>query len=215
MSMAADPADREDVGTDLSEQDCEAEVQYGRFTMSGFQFRFGVCSVLIGLALLMAGCSQQGPAAPSQAGGATNVSGMLAAEAPATPPFNLEAALRDVNGGPGFGLVKFRQPKDADLIVYLDAWVRDLSPNTAYLLQRAVDTVVDGSCTSTSWLTLGKGLTPEPILTDDRGFGRAELFRALPDNLEGTAFDIYFRVIESATSAVVLQSGCYEYVASR
>jgi hypothetical protein len=153
--------------------------------------------------------------APSQAGGATNVSGLLAAGAPATPPFNLEAVLRDVNDGPGFGLVKFRQPNDAELIVYLDAWVRDLSPNTAYQLQRAVDPVVDGNCTSTSWLTLGKGLTPEAILTDDRGFGRAELFRALPDNLEGTTFDIYFRVIESATSAVVLQSGCHQYVPSR
>src|SRR5262245_25156513 len=112
--------------------------------MSFFQFRSGVfrtrgsamgrisgvCSVLIGFALLMAGCSQQGLTAPSQTGRATNVSGMRAAGAPATPPFNLEAVLRDVNDEPGFGLVKFRQPKDAELIVYLDAWVRDLSPHT-------------------------------------------------------------------------------------
>lgn len=175
----------------------------------------GVCSVLIGFALLMAGCSRQGPTAPSPAGSAAGVPGLTAAGAPATPPFNLEVVLRDVNDGAGFGLVKFRQPKDEELIVYLDAWVRGLSPNTAYLLQRAVDTVVDGNCTSTSWLTLGKGLTPGAIVTDDRGTGRAELFRALPDNLEGTAFDIYFRVIQSATSAVVLQSGCYEYVPSR
>jgi hypothetical protein len=175
----------------------------------------GVYGVLIGFALLLAGCSGQGPAAPSQAGSAAGVPGMLAAGAPATPPFNLEAVLRDVNGGPGFGLVKFRQPKDEELIIYLDAWIRGLSPNTAYLLQRAVDTVVDGNCTSTSWLTLGKGLTPETIITDERGIGRAELFRALPDNLEGTTFDIHFRVIESETSAVVLQSGCYQYVPSR
>jgi hypothetical protein len=175
----------------------------------------GVCSVLIGFALLVAGCSGQGPTAPSPAGSAAGVPGMLAAGAPATPPFNLEAVLRDVNGGPGFGLVKFRQPKDGELVIYLDAWVRDLSPNTEYLLQRAVDTVVDGNCTSTSWLTLGKGLTPETIVTDERGTGRAELFRALPDTLEGTTFDIHFRVIESETSAVVLQSGCYQYVPSR
>lgn len=173
------------------------------------------CGALIGFALLMAGCSGRGPTAPSHAASAPAVPGTLTAAAAATPPFNLEAVLRDVNDGSGFGLVKFRQPNDADLIVYLDAWVRDLSPNTAYLLQRAVDTVVDGSCTSTSWLTLGKGLTPEPILTDDRGFGRAELFRALPDNLEGTPFDIHFRVIQRETSAVVLQSGCYDYVPSR
>ena len=175
----------------------------------------GICSVLIAFALLMAGCSQQGLTGPTQAGSATKGPDLLAAGGPATPPVNLEAVLRAVGDGPGFGLVKFRQPKDEALVVYLDAWVRDLSGNTPYLLQRAVDTVVDGNCTSGSWLTLGKGLTPEPIVTDERGVGRAELFRALPDNLEGTPFDIYFRVIESSTSAVVLQSACYEYVASR
>jgi hypothetical protein len=74
---------------------------------------------------------------------------------------------------------------------------------------------VDGTCTSTTWPTLGKGLTPEAIVTDDRGTGRAELFRGLPDNLEGTPFDIYFQVIESESGAVALQSGCYEYVPSR
>src|SRR5437660_3918851 len=72
---------------------------------------------------------------------------------PETPNFNLEVVLR----GDGFGLVKFRQPNDADKIVYLDTWVRDLAPNTSYLLQRAVDTNVDDDCTSTGWLTLGKG----------------------------------------------------------
>jgi hypothetical protein len=101
------------------------------------------------------------------------------------------------------------------LIIYLDPWVRDLSPNTPYLLQRAVDTNVDANCTSTAWLTLGKGATPETIVTDDRGTGRAELFRMLPDSTEGTRFDIQFRVIESNTSAVALESGCYEFVASR
>jgi hypothetical protein len=175
----------------------------------------GVCGVLIGVALLTAGCSRQGPTAPSPGERAAGVPDVLASAAPATPPFNVEAVLRDVNDGRSLGLVKFRQPKDEDLIVYLDAWVRDLSPDTAYFLQRAVDTVVDGNCTSTSWLTLGKGLTPEAIVTDDSGTGRAELFRGLPDNLEGTSFDISFRVIASDTSAVVLQSGCYEYVASR
>ena len=44
---------------------------------------------------------------------------------PETPHFNLEVVLR----GEGFGLVKFRQPNDADRTVYLDTWVRDLAPN--------------------------------------------------------------------------------------
>src|SRR5688572_33500819 len=96
----------------------------------------GVGKVVTVCAALAAGCSQQSPTAPSRSG-AANVSGMLAAT-PATPPFHLEAVLRGVNDGPGFGLVKFPQPSDADLAVYLDAWVRDLSPNTAYELQRAV-----------------------------------------------------------------------------
>ena len=38
---------------------------------------------------------------------------------PATPNFNLEVILRPLASGPdnGFGLVRFRQPKDADKIV--------------------------------------------------------------------------------------------------
>src|ERR671937_2975434 len=80
---------------------------------------------------------------------------------PETPPFNIEVILRDVAGGPGFGHVEFRQPNDADKIVYLDTWVRDLAPNHAYLLQRAVDTNLDGTCTSAAWLTLGKGLVAQ------------------------------------------------------
>src|SRR5262245_13456228 len=66
---------------------------------------------------------------------------------PEMPPFNLEVILRDVAAGPGFGHVKFRQPNDTDRIIYLDTWVRDLVPNHGYLLQRAVDTSLDGSCT--------------------------------------------------------------------
>ena len=63
---------------------------------------------------------------------------------PATPNFNLQVILRPVEGATdsGFGLVKFRQPKDADKIVYLDVWVRNLAPNHSYSLQRAVDTNV-------------------------------------------------------------------------
>ena len=49
---------------------------------------------------------------------------------PETPSFNLEVVLR----GEGFGLVKFRQPNDEAFIVYLDVWLRDLAPNTSYLL---------------------------------------------------------------------------------
>ena len=158
--------------------------------------------LLATLALTWAGCSTDltvpnETAAPSYAWG------------PETPHFNLEVILR----GDGFGLVKFRQPNDGNLTVFLDVWVRRLSPNTNYVLQRAVDTLLDGDCTSTGWLSLGHGLTPQAIVTDAGGTGRAELFRNVPPPA-GATFDIHFRVIEEATGAVVLQSACYEYTVS-
>jgi hypothetical protein len=130
---------------------------------------------------------------------------------PTTTPFNLEVILQDVTGGQGFGHVKFRQPNDAEKIVYLDIWVRKLAPNHSYLLQRAVDTVLDGNCTGTDWLTLGKGLIPQEITTDDRGFGREDLFRDLAAVPTGSRFDIHFRVIDAITFASVLQSHCYQF----
>jgi len=130
---------------------------------------------------------------------------------PETPNFNLEVVLR----GEGFGLVKFRQPNDGAFIVYLDVWVRDLLPNTSYLLQRAVDPIVDDNCTSTAWLTLGKGLQPQSITTDETGTGREQLFRNLAAFPAGSEFDIHFRVIEQATSEVVLTSPCYQFTISQ
>ena len=136
---------------------------------------------------------------------------------PETPNFNLEAVLRPAAEGPerGFGLVKFRQPNDADKIVYLDVWVRGLAPNHRYYLQRATDSNVDDSCTGTNWLTLGQGLVPEAITTDEAGTGRAELFRSLAAVPLGTEFDIHFRVIDAVSSAVVLESACYQFTVSQ
>ncbi len=130
---------------------------------------------------------------------------------PETPDFNLEVILR----GDGFGLVKFRQPNDDALIINLDTKVRGLEPNTAYVLQRAADTNLDGICSSTSWLTLGKGLDPQTITTDDRGTGEESLFRSVAALGVGATFDIAFRVVNVATSAVVLTSDCYRYTISQ
>lgn len=130
---------------------------------------------------------------------------------PETPNFNLEVILR----GDGFGHVKFRQPNDGTFIIDLDVWLRDLEPNTSYLLQRAVDPIVDDDCTGTAWLTLGKGLTPQSITTDDTGTGRENLFRNVGAVPAGSEFDIHFRVIEEATSAVVLTSQCYQFTISQ
>jgi len=162
------------------------------------------------VALALGACSdpQRSPTALAATGGPA----FAAAQpwGPETPNFNLEVVLR----GDGFGLVKFRQPNDADKIVYLDTWVRDLAPNTSYLLQRAVDTNVDDDCTSTGWLTLGKGLQPQAITTDASGTGREQLFRNLAAFPVGSRFDIHFRVIDAATGAVVLTSDCYQFTIS-
>jgi hypothetical protein len=130
---------------------------------------------------------------------------------PETPNFNLEVILR----GDGFGLVKFRQPNDDALIINLDTKVRGLEPNTAYVLQRAADTNLDGICSSAAWLTLGKGLDPQTITTDDRGTGEESLFRNVAALGVGATFDIAFRVVNVATSAVVLTSDCYRYTISQ
>ena len=130
---------------------------------------------------------------------------------PESPPFNIEAVLRAPPGQDGFGLVKFRQPNDADRIVYLDVWVRDLAPNASYLLQRATDATVDDDCTGTNWLSLGQGTSPQAINTDDRGTGRAALFRNLGAFPVGSTFDIHFRVVDALTGAVALTSECYQF----
>jgi len=174
------------------------------------------CAALTNLALLAA-CSvdRTAPTAPVAAIGGAMATPRISASSwgPETPPFNNEIVLRDVAGGGGFGHVKFRQPNDDNLTVHLDTWVRDLAPNASYRLQRAVDTNVDDVCTGTAWLTLGMGATPQAIVTDERGTGRAELFRTLTSPL-GSEFDIHFRVINAA-GAVVLESACYQFVVSQ
>jgi hypothetical protein len=147
----------------------------------------------------------------------TTVAVVAAVAAQADSGANLQVILRPVAGAPdnGFGLVKFRQPKDADKIVNLDTWVRDLAPNHSYYLQRATDVNVNDDCTGTNWLTLGQGLVPHAITTDETGTGRADLFRNLAAIPLGTEFDIHFRVIDAATSAVVLDSACYQYTVSQ
>jgi hypothetical protein len=136
---------------------------------------------------------------------------------PETATRNLQAVLRPAAGGPatGLGIVSFRQPKDAKKIVLLDVRVRGLVPNQSYLLQRATDTSVDDDCTGTNWLTLGRGLDPRAIQTNNSAAGRAKLSRDLATVPTGTQLDIHFRVIDAVTSAVVLESFCYQFTVSQ
>lgn len=130
--------------------------------------------------------------------------------APQTQPnYNLEVDLR--GAGRAAGHVKFQQFAEKPFTINLDTSVQGLEPNTNYALQRAVDTNLDGNCTGTAWLTLGKGLVPQAILTDSQGAGNAALFRDVSAFPSGTTFDIHFQVINLQTSAVVLTSTCYQY----
>jgi len=140
-----------------------------------------------------------------------------AAAAQGDPGRNLDAELGPLTGGPerASGLLRFRQPRDGDKLVYLHVTVRNLDPGHSYSLERATDTTLDGSCTGTNWLTLGKGLAPQAITTDARGAGGAVLSRDLSAVPTGTQFDIQFRVIDAATSAVVLRSACYPFTVSQ
>jgi hypothetical protein len=123
--------------------------------------------------------------------------------------YNLEVVLH--GEGSSNGHIHFRQDRDAAKIITLDTKVHHLEPNHEYLLQRAVDTNLDGDCTGTNWLTLGLGLQPQSILTDDKGNGSEELWRDVSALASGTTFDIHFRVVDKLTMAVVLNSDCHQY----
>ena len=157
--------------------------------------------------VLTTSCGTSGPTTPT---GAWRPAAPLLASGTDKPNFNLEVILRPPTGGDGFGHVKFRQDNDAAERIDLGTWVRDLAPNTHYLLQRATDASVDDNCTGANWLTLGKGAVAQDVVTDDRGTANEDLFRILTSPV-GAEFDIQFRVINKTTSAVVLRSACYQF----
>ena len=128
---------------------------------------------------------------------------------PAVPPYDLDVIL--YGQGKSIGYIMFRQDPDPAKIIALNTWVRNLEPNHSYLLQRAVDTNLDGNCTGISWLTLGEGLQPKSIVTDKHGNGNAELWRNVSAVASGTSFDIHFRIIDAESLGVVLTSNCYRY----
>ncbi len=124
-------------------------------------------------------------------------------------PYNLDVDL--YGQGNEKGSIKFRQDPDPAKIITLDTKIQHLLPNHEYLLQRAVDVIIDGNCTGTAWLTLGLGLTPQSIHTNGGGNGHEELWRDVSMIPAGTVFDIHFQVVDAANNAVVLTSGCYQY----
>jgi len=161
--------------------------------------------VLSFLLLLMIGCQKD---VTSKNDSDSNTDFVKSAT-PATPPFNIEVILR--GDGKGFGHIKFRQDNDVAKIISLETWVRDLEPNHEYQLQRAVDQILDGNCTGTNWLTLGKGLAEQSIHTDNDGTGNEDLWRDVSSASTGSTFDIHFRIIDKTSGAIVLTSDCYVY----
>ncbi len=125
--------------------------------------------------------------------------------------YNLEVVLQ--GDGDQSGHIHFRQDRDPAKIITLSAKLHNLLPDHEYQLQRAVDpiNVVDGNCSSSNWLTLGLGLTPKSILTDDKGNGEQELWRDVSAVASGAMFDIHFQVIDATSKSVVLTSSCYQY----
>lgn len=131
------------------------------------------------------------------------------------PYYNLDVTLfSDIQKsylGSSSGFLKFRQNPDTARIVTLEIWVHGLEPNHAYILQRAVNPITDISCSSTAWLSLGLGTTPQSINTDARGNGHENLFRNLTAAARGTQFRIHFQVIDSTTLTPVLSSDCTQF----
>jgi hypothetical protein len=133
-----------------------------------------------------------------------------------TPPYDINVKLEAPNakaayGHSPIGYISFRQDPDPAKIITLDTWIGNLEPNHEYKLQRAVNPVTVPDCTSTAWLTLGAGLTPQSIQTDAKGNGKAALWRDVTAIATGTQFRIHFQVIDAVTNSTVLISDCYMY----
>jgi len=132
----------------------------------------------------------------------------------AKPAYNLDVLLNGLTiNSPSSGFIEFRQDSVTFRMVNLDTKVTHLEPNHSYILERAVNPITDTTgCSSTAWLQLGLGLAPESIHTDAFGNGEATLWRNLTSAAPGAAYHIHFQVIDSASTAVVLTSDCYNYV---
>lgn len=131
---------------------------------------------------------------------------------PEKDPYNLDVVLSSTDKNIGSsGFIKFRQDPDTARIIELDTRVTRLDPNRSYLLQRAVNPVTDANCTSTTWLTLGKGLQAQAIHTNPGGNGSENLWRNVTSIARGTSFRIHFQVVDSISLVPVLTSECYTY----
>lgn len=161
---------------------------------------------ILTVSLFNLSCQKQSIQSPGQENIETAVSN---GQLNATSAYNLEVVLRGTRNQNGH--IHFRQDEATPHIVTLGTTVHNLAPFHEYLLQRAVDVNLDGNCTGTNWLTLGKGLVPQSIYTNNKGDGSEELWRDLSAIPAGSVFDIHFRVLDAVTMQIVLTSDCYQY----
>jgi hypothetical protein len=159
------------------------------------------------ISLLVSACAKDPEIVPVTPCSSLDIQKPYSSEA---PHYNLNIYLKGAKAT-SCGYIEFRQQTDNAQFIHLDTWVHNLEPNTNYMLQRAVDTIIDGNCASTEWLTLGKGLTAQSILTDENGDGYAELYRSVSTVAAGSTFDIHFQILKVDDPSVVLTSDCYEY----
>lgn len=174
------------------------------------------------LILIMSACQKDLPVKnpvsqdAEEANSASNLKNSLTlSDLPA--PYDLNVVLTGQTPGKfgferkGLGYIKFRQDPDPAQVISLETWVFNLQPKRAYQLQRAVNPITDNDCSSTVWLTLGKGLEASSIHTNILGVGKADLFRDISAIAKGTAFRIHFQIIDSVTQEIALSSDCYAY----
>ena len=168
--------------------------------------------LVLGLLFSLNGCQKDAPLRPdAQAlNGDTKSPAESAAE---LYPFNLNVTLVDASNSESksFGYIEFRQNPDTARIITLTTTLARLKPNHAYMLQRAVDPITSTACLSVSWLTLGLGLIPYSITTNNEGNAKTQLWRAVTSIARGTAFYIHFQVVDTESLQVVLVSDCYQY----
>jgi hypothetical protein len=110
-----------------------------------------------------------------------------------------------------FGLIKVGVPADSDTTVSLRTKLHLVTPNTAYLVQYAADTIPDHACTDSSWVTVGPGAVLESILSDSNGNARQTLTEEIPALPPSFSIDVRFRVVDSATTGVALVSRCHRF----
>jgi hypothetical protein len=113
-----------------------------------------------------------------------------------------QSALTAISGqGSGHVLVSPTARDRPTFDVQVEVNVRDMLPSSTFTVQRRVDLVPDGVCTSTTWLTNG------PITTSTGGAGAQhfEVERGAPF-VTGVSFDVQFRVIGNGAE---LRSDCF------